>query len=581
MKKITISFIILIIVGIGGYFIFQKPPQPEPRPPIEKIGRCGDNICDEFEKANPNACPTDCLSTQSNQSSQTSSKTQSSLSSSSSSKSSEKSASSKPSSSSSSAPSYKESPFGFHPGNAENYSYIRDLGAKWSREGNYLVWIWIDSNRNGNYKFTQAEAPAAPDLSIQSHKINYDEQWLRVPENIKIMANVCPFLVSPLNKETGFENSSKELEIYQNFVEKAVERYDGDNDYGCAFSSPDCYKKDDNRYPSEETIKSFQKNPIKYWQVCNQVTETSKACKTDSCRNDYADTFASIQEKTYKGAKSADNSTNIIIAGDSSKELYPEVFKKLEGKYIDIIDLHRFGNNYNPKEDFDYIKSSLRSTGFDTSKLKFWMTETGTYSGDPSSDPDKNLPYLSEKQQAEVLVKIYVSALSYKIEKIFWAWNIVEGFTRNGGIFDYTGLVYDGCDFVNDKYECGSNIGYDKGVGVKKLGYYTYKKMVEILDSSDWNNIQTIQEKDGMYIYKFTKNGKPIWVAWNDNDAEKEITIFGINSLSVKITESVPSYSSGKEVANYNTSFKTETKQTIGNALTVTLNDTPVFVEEI
>ena len=62
-------------------------------------------------------------------------------------------------------------------------------------------------------------------------------------ENIKIMANVCPFLVSPLNKETGFENSSKELEIYQNFVEKAVERYDGDNDYGCAFSSPDCYKK--------------------------------------------------------------------------------------------------------------------------------------------------------------------------------------------------------------------------------------------------------------------------------------------------------------------------------------------------
>ena len=37
------------------------------------------------------------------------------------------------------------------------------------------------------------------------------------------------------------------------------------------------------------------------------------------------------------------------------------------------------------------------------------MTETGTYSGDPSSDPDKNLPFLSEKQEASVLVKIYVS----------------------------------------------------------------------------------------------------------------------------------------------------------------------------
>lgn len=578
MKKIILTIIAGIIVagGIGGYLVFKKLSPPEPKPPIENIGKCGDNICDEFEKANPNACPADCLSSQSSQSSQTSSKAQSSLSSSSSSK---KSASSK-SSYSSSYPSYKESPFGFHPGNAENYSYIKDMGAKWSREGYYLVWKWIDPSHNGNYNFTQAQAPAFPNSSISGPQINYDAQWLKVPENIKIMANVCPFTINPFNKETGFENSSKELETYQNFAEKAVERYDGDNDYGCAFSSPDCYKNGDEQYPSAETIKYFQKNPIKYWQVCNQVTETSKACKTDSCRNDYADTFASVQEKTYKGAKSADNSANIIIAGDSSKELYPEVFKKLEGKYIDIIDLHRFGNNYNPKEDFDYIKSSLRSTGFDTSKLKFWMTETGTYSGDPSSDPDKNLPYLSEKQQASVLVKIYVSGLSYGIDKIFWAWNIVEGFTRDGGIFDYTGLVYDGCDFVNNKYECGSNIGYDKGVGVKKLGYYTYKKMVEMLEGSDWDNVQTIQEKDGIYVYKFIKNGKPIWVAWNDNDAEKQITISGVNSSSVKITEAVPNYSSGKEVANYNTSFKTETKQTINNKLTMTLNGTPVFVEE-
>ena len=41
----------------------------------------------------------------------------------------------------------------------------------------------------------------------------------------------------------------------------------------------------------------------------------------------------------------------------------------------------------------------------------------------------------------------------------------------------------------------------------------TYKKMVEMLEGCDWKNIATIQEQNGIYIYKFTKQGKPIWVA--------------------------------------------------------------------
>ena len=62
MKKFVIFvFIILIVDGIGGYFIFKKPVSFEPKPPFpEQVGRCGDNICDEIEKANPSACPADC-----------------------------------------------------------------------------------------------------------------------------------------------------------------------------------------------------------------------------------------------------------------------------------------------------------------------------------------------------------------------------------------------------------------------------------------------------------------------------------------------------------------------------------------
>ena len=160
--------------------------------------------------------------------------------------------------------------------------------------------------------------------------------------------------------------------------------------------------------------------------------------------------------------------------------------------------------------------------------------------------------------------------LTFGVKKTLWAWAMVEGTSPidDNDVFDNTGLIYDGI---------GEN---DLGYGIKKLSYYTYKKMTETLEESDWSNNQTIQESDGVYVYKFTKSGKPIWVAWNDNSAEKQITITGIGSQQVKITEAVPKYESGKDVTDYNTAFNTETKSISGGKITIPLKDKPVFVEE-
>ena len=57
-KKILIPIIVILVLvaGIGAYFILYKPaPQPQ-------IGKCGDGICDVKEKANPKLCPEDCSS---------------------------------------------------------------------------------------------------------------------------------------------------------------------------------------------------------------------------------------------------------------------------------------------------------------------------------------------------------------------------------------------------------------------------------------------------------------------------------------------------------------------------------------
>ncbi|OGI17822.1 MAG: hypothetical protein A3J63_03425 [Candidatus Moranbacteria bacterium RIFCSPHIGHO2_02_FULL_40_12b] len=104
--------------------------------------------------------------------------------------------------------------------------------------------------------------------------------------------------------------------------------------------------------------------------------------------------------------------------------------------------------------------------------------------------------------------------------------------------------------------------------------------MTEVLEGSDWDNIEKIQESGGVYIYKFNNNGKNIWVAWNDNSGSQIITISGISSTQVKITEAIPKYESGKEVTNYNTAFNTETKSVSAGKITITLSGKPVFIEE-
>jgi hypothetical protein len=117
------------------------------------------------------------------------------------------------------------------------------------------------------------------------------------------------------------------------------------------------------------------------------------------------------------------------------------------------------------------------------------------------------------------------------------------------------------------------------GKSHKKLAYYTYRIIVEVLEGSDWKNIATVQEQDGIYIYKFTKQGTPIWVAWNDSSVARTIIISGITTNRVKATEAVPKYESGKDVIDYATAFQTDTLVVTNGAVALTLGVRPVFVE--
>lgn len=439
------------------------------------------------------------------------------------------------------------SPFGIHPApivslKLDNpFSLAADIGVKWDRPAVYFFWTLVAKN------------PDKADFSWDK----YDKYLQSMPESMMAIGNIA--IGNPKADSVTYARYAKSAksflpkneENYKAFVKAVVERYDGDG----VDDMPDL------------------KNPIKYWQIDNEPPHGM----TD---------YAQFLKISYEAVKEADSGAKVLIGGvpgmpplDTYLNSFDKYFlpiledlSKMQGRYFDILDYHWYGNATGDyadiKKAYEYIDGKIKSLGISYDET--WITEMGTYSGDPKAVGALlvDYPYQTEVQQASDVVKRYAHPLSFGVKKIFLAFGLIEGFKYDQGYFDFTGLIYDG------------NFKNDLGKGVKKLSYYTYKKMVETLEDSDWSNIKIIQEKDGVYVYRFMKHGAPIYIAWNDNAEEKQVTIYGMNSNEVKIIEAVPKYKTGKEVADYSTAFETETRAVTANKITVNLKDRPVFIEE-
>ena len=428
----------------------------------------------------------------------------------------------------------------------EPYSHVLDIGARWIRLSSDIYWSTVQPTKeyvdNGLY-----------DWSF------FDALHGRAPSGVNTLGTISVGKERTKNNTWEFINKEVE-EKYLEFVKKVVERYDGDG-------------IDD--MPG-------LKNPIKYWQIENEPAVYYEP------RFDWQG-FSHLVEITYKVIKENDPESNVALGGLAGgnavnnfndpfyplflkqlNDFYFPILKSLKDKniYLDIFDIHYYSgdlrwpqnkweDNWEDMKDiYNIIRKNLDENGYKNTEI--WITETATME-----------KINGEKAQAASLVKRYVYPLSFGVKKVFW-WNMIEGEypLEVDKPANHLGLVYDG-------------IGKDDpGYGVKKLAYYTYKKMIEILEGSDWDNIQAIQESDGVYIYKFVKDSKPIWIVWNDNSAEKQITISGITSSQVKITEAVPKYESGVDVKDYSAAFNIETKSVQNGKVIITLKDIPVFIEE-
>lgn len=146
---------------------------------------------------------------------------------------------------------------------------------------------------------------------------------------------------------------------------------------------------------------------------------------------------------------------------------------------------------------------------------------------------------------------------------------------RDGGYFDDTGVIYDGLG------------AWDRGLGVKKLAWYTYKKITEVLEGADWNSVEVVLDDGDVFACRFIKNGRAIYAVWWDyfnrqTFAPQEpvpISLAGVEGASVTVTEVVPSAESGGDVTDYATAFRRSTLPVNAGVAELTVGEGPVLVE--
>jgi len=338
------------------------------------------------------------------------------------------------------------SAFGAHPaaarGESAPFALAEELGIGWHRAP-LAAWLEVQ-----------------PDADLAAKIFNFermDERLRGVPKNMAVLLTISLIrrLVQDASAHPGPGPMSMRQDgkwdvvggegAYAAFVKRLAGRYSG-----AAGKAP------------PEGIA-----PVKYWQFENEL-DISRA------RSDAAG-FAGLMRLTSKTLKAVDPKAFVLMGGDSGEDggagferYYAPVIAKLAGKGMDAFDMHHFapaGGWKSLGERYARIRETLDKAGF--AKTPIWMTECGTYSGLPVGSP--GLPFQDERVQAEELVKLFAYGLGLGIQKIFWAWGIKEGFHNREDRFDLTGLVYDGQ---------GQN---DPGAGIKKLGFYAYRRLVAML----------------------------------------------------------------------------------------------------
>lgn len=269
-------------------------------------------------------------------------------------------------------------------------------------------------------------------------------------------------------------DSPTDWDEYKVFLTALVERYDGDGD--------------------ENDMEDLTV-PVHIWEIGNEYD--------GSCGGNLneAENLYELQKVSYETIKAADSKAIVLNAGaleTSSTVVDPnfweDFFELGGGNYMDAFNMHfntaKGGASDSTTSQFKknvmHFEDLMAKVGLD---LPIWITEFGTYSGDPAgSPPDEQ----SRDFQAAWHMEASVFSLAHRVEKIF-------------------------IDFIGkDGDAIGGSALYDEDTGTLREFATTLRTIEEKL--GDFDSVEYIgdtepgEEELGQYL--FTTDGKEVYVLW-------------------------------------------------------------------
>jgi len=366
-------------------------------------------------------------------------------------------------------------------------------------------------------------------------------------EGLHLLVLVHPFTPWDQPGKNGVNyDKPNNMTAFKRFIAKMVERYDGDG----IDDMPGL------RYP------------IKYYEIGNEP-EGPTFGDSPGTYNDFMQTV----KAAYDTAKVAYPDVKIVIGGtspiyDSRGFSNPiDAFWKGAlnrtnvGSYFDIFNIHFFVGQYTKdvKDYLDYWKNLLSTYGI--SNKEIWLTETGTYTGTSSGPDNQPWPYQSPEYQAGWWVKHAAYGLANGLTKFFWVF------------------------YYSDQNDWRTTVAFvDRDKTTKKPVFYTHRLLAEKIDafSSVVQNSYSAQAQNQTSgNFKFTADGKPVYIIWND--AGGSVTLSGLSGTQVKVTKAIPQLDQNGRVildGSGNPTFESSTQTVTNGQVTLALSAVPLYVEE-
>ncbi|MCI4625185.1 MAG: hypothetical protein L3V56_04395 [Candidatus Magnetoovum sp. WYHC-5] len=402
----------------------------------------------------------------------------------------------------------------------------------------------------GPYEYTM-DTKTISRSTVNQYLKELGVQWVQeMPfdvDRLPINMNIC----SRVGREGGFEPPSGELASYEKALMASVNELK---------TKVKCYEIDteESGLTPPNGWKGYPKEYVEFLKVSyGAIKAECPECLV------ILGGLPGVGVNLTKNSDEAEFLADMLKYGASN---YFDVFSFKQHHYNDT-DYQELGNKLN------VYSSVFLQYGINLSDMPI-MVETAMHDGEPSYGENSALSWLklkkqTEKEQAAALVKVYVYGAYTGIDKVFWN-QIVERHNfggDEGNPFNFYGLV--------------NNPANKDKASHKKLAYYTMKKLVEILDGVDWKNIEMIKYRDDCLMFKFDKSGKKVWVAWYDGGDEVDrVEMLGLTATDFKVTYVIPDYSSGKDVKDYDNSFKTLLLKANAGSITVEVKDIPAIIEE-